>query len=204
MLKRIQRNLPAGIYSKNKNLEMFLVVTISIAFFLIFGKLLSGQDMFSHDSIRWYGVYQLFADSLSNGIFPYWDPYDFGGQPFYYNLGILRLYEPITIGFIWLGKTLNISMLTAYHWEYMFRIWLTALGVYFCFRRFNKYTLSRLLIFGVFLFSSFTITALRQNGILYVFCWMPWVLYFLLRLLKNFSNYNLTGFSLFTGISLSN
>ena len=203
MINKIKANLLTFFYSRSKSLEAICIVIISILFFIFFNKLLSGQDIFTHDSIRWYGVYHLFADSLSQGIFPYWDPYDFGGQPFYYNLGILRLYEPITIAFIFLGKLLPISFLTLYHWGYMFRIWLTALGVYLCFRQFNKYALSNLLVFGVFLFSSFTITALRQNGILYVFCWAPWALWFLLRLLKNFNFYNLIGFSFFVGISLS-
>jgi len=203
MINKTKANLLSFFYSRSKPLEAICIVIISILFFIFFNKLLNGQDMFSHDSIRWYGVYHFLADSLSNGIFPYWDPYDFGGQPFYYNLGILRLYEPITIAFIFLGKLLSISFLTLYHWEYMFRIWFTALGVYLCFRQFNKYALSNLLVFGVFLFSSFTITALRQNGILYVFCWAPWALWFLLRLLKNFNIYNLVGFSFFVGISLS-
>ncbi len=189
--------------NKAKKIEPAAIVIITILFIVFFRKIFGGQQIFSHDSIRWYGVYHFLADSLSNGIFPYWDPYDFSGQPFYYNLGILRLYEPITIAFIMLSKALNLSMLTTFHWEYMFRIWLTALGVYFCFRQFNKYMLSNLLIFGIFLFSSFTTTCLRQNGILYVFCWAPWALWFLLRLLKNFNFYNLIGFSFFVGISLS-
>jgi len=203
MINKIQINLDSFFHSKDKKLEIISISLISILFFIFFSRLLTGQDMFSHDSIRWYGVFHLLADSLSNGIFPYWDPYDFSGQPFYYNLGILRLYEPVTIGFIWLSKMFNISMLTAYHWEYMFRIWLTALGVYFCFRQMNKYTLSNLLVFGIFLFSSFTATSLRQNGILYTFCWAPWALFFLLKVVRNFNFYNMIGLSFFTGISLS-
>ncbi len=203
MLKKIQRDLSAILYSRDNKLELFFLLIISIFFFFFFGKLLTGQNIFSHDSIRWYGVYHLFADSLSNGIFPYWDQFDACGQPFYYNLGILQLYNPITLVFILSAKIFHAPLLLTYHWDYVAKVWLAALGVYFCYRQLNKYVLSNLLIFGVFLFSSFTMSAFRQNGILNSFLFTPWVMFFLLRLLKDFKFYNIIGFSLFLGLSLS-
>lgn len=179
------------------------IILLSALFVLVFNKIFLGKSMLSHDSIRWYGIWHFFADSLLNGQFPYWDPYDFSGQPFYYNLGILRIFEPITIGFIMLHKLFKVSLLTLYHLEYMTRIWLVAVGVYLCFRQTSKYVISNVVVFWAFLFSSFTITCLRQNGVLYTFFWAPWVIYFLLRLLKNFSLYNLIGLSFFVGLSLS-
>jgi len=188
---------------KNIKMELIFIALISLCFFQVFRGLFVGQRMFSHDTIRWYGAFHFFADSVSNGLFPYWDPYDFCGQPFYYNLGILRIYEPLTIGFIMLGKLFDVPFLTTYHWEYMIRIWLVALGVYFCFRQLNKYLISNMIVFGVFLFSSFTITSLRQNGVLYTFFWTPWAMFFLLKLLKNFNMYNVIGFSFFVGLSFT-
>lgn len=191
------------VSNKNKKIEIAIISLISLFFFAFFYKLLSGQSLLSHDSIRWYGVYNFLGDSLLHGIFPYWDPYDFCGQPFYYNLGILRFHEPITIFFIFLNKLFSTSILTLYHWEYLARIWFVGLGVYLCFKQINKYVLSNLIVFGVFLFSSFTVTCFRQNGVLYTFFWVPWVIYFLLRLLKNFNFYNIIGVSFFIGLSLS-
>lgn len=190
------------ISKKSKKIEAGFIVLISIFFLLFFYRILTAQSMFSHDAIRWYGVYHFFADSLLNGVFPYWDPYDYCGQPFYYNLGMLRLYEPITICFIMLYKLFDVSILTIYHWEYMTRIWLVGLGIYLCYRQTNKYLVSNLVVFGAFLFSSFTFMCFRQNGILNTFFWTPWAMYFLLRLLKNFNLYNMTGFSFFVGLSL--
>ena len=189
---------------KNRKTEAIFISLISMLFFLFVYKILTAQSMLSHDSIRWYGVYHLFADSLLNGIFPYWDPFDSCGQPFYYNLGILRLYEPITVGFIMLQKVFNSSILSIYHWEYIIRIWLVALGVYLCYRQTNKYLLSSCMVFAVFLFSSFAVTCFRQNGVLYVFFWTPLAMYFFLKLLKDFSLYNVIGFSFFIGLSLIN
>lgn len=188
---------------RTKKIELGFITLISALFFLVSQRVLTAECTFSHDAIRWYGVFHFFADSLSNGFFPYWDPYDYCGQPFYYNLGILRIYEPITVVFIMLGKYFDISLLTLYHWEYMTRIWLVGLGVYLCFRQLNKYLVSNLLVFGVFLFSSFTITCLRQNGVLYTFFWTPWAMLFLLRLLKNFNLYNVIGFSFFVGLAFT-
>lgn len=203
MVNKIKSNLLSFFYSRSKKLEAICIVIISILFFISFNKILSGQDIFSHDSIWWYGAYHFFADSLSQGIFPYWDPFDACGQPFYYNLGILQLYNPITLVFILFAKVFHISLLAAYHWEYIIKIWFTALGVYFCYRQLNKYIVSSLIIFGVFLFSSFTMSAFRQNGILNSFLFAPWVIFFFLRLIKDFKFYSIVGFSLFLGISLS-
>lgn len=198
-------NINLNISKKTKKIEVAAIALISLLFVLFFHRILiTATDMFSHDSICWYGAYHFFADALSGGIFPYWDPYNACGQPFYYNLGILRLQEPITIAFIFLAKILHISILTIYHWDYMIRILLTGIGTYLCYRQTNKYVLSNLLVFAVFIFSSFTTTSLRQNGVLYILFWIPWVTYFILRLLKNFSLYNIIGFSFFTGLTLCN
>ncbi|MFA5337168.1 MAG: hypothetical protein WC330_02400 [Candidatus Omnitrophota bacterium] len=187
-----------------KKTEIIVLASITLAFFLSFYKILfSSQHIFSHDAINWYGLYHMFCDSLANGIFPYWDPYDSCGQPFYYSLGMLKLYEPITLWFLFLGKLFHISFLTLYHWEYITRIWLVGLGIYLCYRQINKYFISNILVFGTFLFSVFTINSFRQNGILNIFFWTPWIMLFFLRLLKDFKLYNIVGFSLFLGLSLS-
>ncbi|MFA5336812.1 MAG: hypothetical protein WC330_00600 [Candidatus Omnitrophota bacterium] len=198
-------NINLNISKKTKKIEVVAIALISLLFILLFHKILiTASDMFSHDSIWWYGAYHYFADSLSGGIFPYWDPYNSCGQPFYYNLGILRLQEPITIGFILLSKILHISILTIYHWEYMLRILFVGIGTYLCYRQTNKYLLTNLLVFLIFIFSSFATTCLRQNGVLYILFWVPWVVYFLLRLLKNINLYNMVGLSFFIGLSLCN
>lgn len=193
-------DLKTSVSEKTRKIEVIFIALVSALFFMVFHNLLTGR-MFTHDTIRWYSVFHFFADSLSNGVFPYWDPYEFGGQPFFYNISILKSYEPMTVGIIMLGKVFNISILTLYHADLLIRIWLVGIGVYLCFRQLNKYLLSGLLVFTVFLFSSFTITAFRQHGIMLTFFWTPWAMYFLLRLLKNFSLYNVVGFSFFVGLS---
>lgn len=198
-------NICLNISNKTKKIETISIISILLFFIFFFHKiLLTAKNMLSHDSISWYGAYHFFADALSGGIFPYWDPFDSCGQPFYYNLGILRLQEPVTLAFILIGKLLHTSILTIYHWDYMIRILLVGIGTYLCYRQTNKYLLSNLVVFGVFILSSFTTTCLRQNGVLYILSWVPWVTYFVLRLLKNFNLYNIIGFSFFLGLSLCN
>lgn len=192
------------ICKKTKRLEILLLTCVISFFMLFFSEILFAlKSMLSHDSIRWYGVFHFFFDSMLDGNFPYWDPYDHCGQPFYYNLGILRIYEPITVGFAFLYKIFGASLLTIYHWEYMARIIIAGIGVYLCYRQTNRFLVSNIVVFGVFLFSSFTATCLRQNGVLYTIFWAPWVLYFLLRLLKDFNIYNIIGLASFVGFSLT-
>ncbi|MDD5439249.1 MAG: YfhO family protein [Candidatus Omnitrophica bacterium] len=183
--------------------NIFIVSGIVVFFILFFAPLLITRTrMFSHDTIWFYGVFHYFADQLLQGVFPYWDPYDYCGQPFYTNLSIMHLTNPFTVGIIMLNKVMRLSLLTLYHWHFMLEIAFSGIGVYFFSRTVNKHRFTHFFMMFVFLFSSFTFICLRQNGFLYAFLYLPWVLFFLIRILDNFTLFNMAGLALFLGLAM--
>jgi hypothetical protein len=179
----------------------FIFCACAVFILLVRDLLFSGKRTFDHDTVWYYGMIHYFFNSMAHGIFPYWDIYDYSGQAFYYNLGIARIMEIPTIILLYLNRLLNISFLTLYHWDFILKLVTLSTGVYLCFRQTNKFTLSNFVVFLSFLFSSFTFATMIQCGLLTSFCWIPWVFWFFLRLRKDFSFYNMVGFSLFLGLS---
>ena len=189
---------------KKGRYEIFFVAGTSLIFILFLYKvLIQNSRIFDHDTTWYYGIIHYFCNSLSNASFPYWDPYDYSGQPFYYNIGITRIFEIPSLALIFLNKLFDGSFLLLYHWDFVLKIILSAVGVYLAFRQTNKYMISNFVVFLAFLFSSFSFKAMWQCGILTTFCWTPWIFWFLLRLRKEFNFYNIAGFSLFAGLSIT-
>jgi hypothetical protein len=184
--------------------EAVSLLLIGFVYLLVLYPLLfTGQRMFAHDTIWYYGLIRYFYNSMLNGVFPYWDPYNYSGQPFYYNLGIARLFELPSLMVVYVNLFIKGSLLSMYHWDFILRIFLSSLGVYFCFREVNRYTVSNIVVFAAFLMSSFGVSAMRQCGLMTSFMWTPWVLMFLLRLCRCFDLYNIVGLALFTGWSIT-
>ncbi|OQX88135.1 MAG: hypothetical protein B6D55_01095 [Candidatus Omnitrophica bacterium 4484_70.2] len=189
---------------KSNKYEIYSVIGICAIFLLLLYKLIiTHSRMFAHDTIWYYGLIHYFYNSLTKGVFPYWDPYDYCGQPFYYNLGISRIFELPSLILIFINKVINVSLLTLYHWDFILRIIIIAIGIYGSFRQTNKYVASNLVVFISFLFSSFSFASMWQCGLLTTFMWTPYCLWFLLRLYKKLNLYNVVGFALFTGLSIT-
>jgi|GEM_PF-1902521 len=175
------------------------------AAFLVFLSpvLIKCARMFSHDTLWFYGVFKYFAESLQTGHFPFWDPYDYCGQPFYPNLSIMHLLNPLSVGVIYLNKIIRLPIFTLYHWNIAACIMFSAAGVYFLSRRIFTAFFTSALVTWVFIFSSFTFMCLRQAGFLYAFIWLPWVLCFLIRTTEKVSLYNLIGLAFFMGMAMN-
>jgi len=188
---------------ESKRGEILWVSLIAIGFILYFYRLLfTAERMLSHDSIWFYGIFHYFAESLQSGFFPYWDPYDYCGQPFYNIVSTMYILNPITILVIFIGKLFGTNLLTLYHWHFIIKLLMVNLGVYLCLRQVTKNRLSALLVLLVFSFSSFTFASLRQSGMVYTLSWLPWAIWFFLRLLDRRTLLNIVGFACFTGMCL--
>ncbi|MBN1354258.1 MAG: YfhO family protein [Candidatus Omnitrophica bacterium] len=191
-------------FSIKKRHEILFITAIILFFVISFHSLLfTGQRTFSHDTLWFYGLFHYFSESLQNGFFPYWNPYDYSGQPFYNDISIMDILNPVTITLIFIGKLLGLSLLLLFHWNLIIRIIIINIGVYLAFRQINRHRSSTLIIFAVFLGSSFTFASLRQSGLVYSLSWLPWSLWFFFRLLRKTSVFNVVGFSLFTGFALT-
>lgn len=174
-----------------------------ILFFLLslYDVLFTQQRIFSYDSITTFGIPRYFYNSLDHWIFPYWDPYEYCGQPFYYHLGMSRIFDPISVFLFSCNKILNGSYLLLYHCNLLLRMIIAALGVYACLRATARYSLSSLIGLAVFLFSTFTIVTMRQAGNTDTFLWVPWILWSFLRVMSQTSLRNIIACALFFGLS---
>jgi len=181
-----------------------VVVSAVIGFFVLFFAplLITHTRMFAHDTIWFYGIFHYFADQLLQGTFPYWDPYDYCGQPFYTNLSIMHLTNPLTLIVIMSYKVFHASLLTLYHWNFMLEILFSGIGVYLFSKAVNRSRFTHFFMMFVFLFSSFTYICLRQAGFLYAFLFLPWVLLFMVRLVRDLSLFNIVGLGLFAGLAM--
>ena len=189
--------------SLSQTAEVLGVSVIALGFILYFYKLLfTGERMLTHDTAWFYGIFHYFAECLQNGFFPYWDPYDYCGQPFYNIISTMYIINPATIGIIFAGGLFNTDLFTLYHWHFIIKLLLVNIGVYLCFRQTTKSPLSRLLLLLVFSFSSFTFASLRPSGIVYTLSWLPWSLWFFMRFLNKRTLTNIVGFACFAGMSI--
>jgi hypothetical protein len=187
-----------------KRYEVLYVALVCAMFLAVsWNVLFTCRRMFEHDTIWGYGLMHYFFNSLMQGIFPYWDPYDYAGQPFYYNLGISRIFEIPTMLLIGVNSLIQGSLLTLYHWDFSLKLICAAIGTYLCFRQTTTYIVSSAVVLLAFLFSSFTFSSMVQNGLVTSFAWMPWIMWFFFRLKKSLTLYNTVGFSLFLGLSMT-
>jgi hypothetical protein len=186
----------------SKKREILFICLAFLLFLVPFIKVLFSENFsFTHDTAGFYGLARFFYNSLMQGVFPYWDPYDYCGQPFYYNLGIMKIFEPQVLALISVFRFTGGHFLLLYNMEFILRILMTCIGVYLCLRKLTVFFLSAFLAFVSFLFSAATYACFGQNGLLTAFCWAPWALWFFLRLRESFSLYNIVGLSLFIGMS---
>lgn len=166
---------------------LLLKILIVIQFFYIYSGLLFSQKIFTHDSIIWYGAFHYYVDSITNGYFPFWDPYILAGSPFYPNIHISGLLDPLVALLLFLIKVLGLSPLTAWIYFCLLRLFVFIIGSYCLFKRITDCRLSASLSAGILLFSVAPV-AFRQMGVLdYVFL-TPLSLYFLLLFLDNIQN----------------
>jgi len=182
---------------------IFYIISFSFIFIFFLIYFFSSPRTVSHDAIWCYGLIDYFFTFLSKGVFPYWDIYNYSGQPFFYNIGITRIYEPQTILLVLANKFVGLSFLTLYHVDFILKLIITAFGVYMCYGQINRYSFSNVLTYIVFLTSSFTFLSMWQPGFLTGFMWTPYIVYFFFRLNRENNLLNVIGFSLFLGISMA-
>ncbi len=135
---------------------------------IMFGRALippEGQMIFGDDIHRQYYFYrQFFNGWIGQGIFPWWNPYLFGGEPFIAN-PVVNIWYPVN----WLFILFPLNI--AYSWHVAFHVLWAMLGM-------HKLTKSRIagLVFGL---SGFFMarTFAGHVDMIAAASWMPWVVY---------------------------
>lgn len=163
--------------------ELILVGLAFSGFLYLERNLLDGTLTYVNDSILWYGMYHYFAESLWNGFWPLWNPYVHGGEPFYYAWNIIRLLDPVTLLTLGAAKVVAPPLFDLYHYNYLLRILITMAGIYAVYRQLLTHFLSAYVAFIVSLLGFLAIGALSVVAYLDAFCWFPWILFCMLRML---------------------
>lgn len=183
-----------------------LLVSFAGVFVALYHDLIFGQKTFIHDSIVFYGIFQYFCDSLSNGSFPYWDPYMTAGTYFYPNIPVQGLLDPLVLVAFFFVKVFSISPLTGYMILMLLRLAVTVGGAFLLFRHISKSTVSALISSGVLLLA-LPHSYFPQFGVVAHLFYTPLVLYLLIRFLEDPLGPDrlvfIAGFFLVLGIALN-
>lgn len=174
------------ILNKKSSFLIELIIGIVVVVILVFtlrSLLILGETTFIHDNIYWnYPVFHFFAESIINGYFPYWDPFSHSGGPFYPILGQFRLLEPINLLTIFIGQFITDDIVTLFNWNRFIQSLVMAFGVYIVLRPWAKHLSIRLTLIPILLYSSFMLGSFIQDGIINQFVWIPYIAFFLLRI----------------------
>lgn len=162
---------------------------------------LTNEYMFSHDSYYWYGIFHYFVESLWAGFWPTWNPYSHAGELFFTNLGMWNLIDPITMASIGVGKILKANNLFYLYEMIMFvKIFIRAAGVQLLInelipemKKYWSFT------FFILVLSGFAVTSYHQNGSMFVFSYVPFIMLFFIRFLKKQSWFNTICLGYITG-----
>ncbi|MDD4203063.1 MAG: YfhO family protein [Candidatus Omnitrophica bacterium] len=188
----------------NRKTEFFIIVFIVAVFIFCFKDLLLNfSRMLSHDSIWFYGIFQYFAQNIQHGIFPFWDPYDYCGQPFYPDLSLIYVLNPIVLLLIFLSKIFSIELFKLYHWMFFLKLLFFNFGLYLLVKDSTKYKETPFFVLVISLFCSITFSSLRQIGILHSVMFCPWAILFFMRYITDKNIKNSIFFAFFTGLSLT-
>jgi hypothetical protein len=159
---------------RNSHILGYLAIVL-----VVFGKAILppvGWMIFGDDIHHQYYFYrQFFNEWIGRGIFPWWNPYLFGGEPFVAN-PIVNIWYPPN----WLFSLLPLNL--AYSWHLAFHIFWAMLGMYTLLKTLNFKLKNGLaawtggVIFGLSGFFAARIFAGHVDMIAAA-SWMPWVIW---------------------------
>ncbi len=174
MINRLER-----LRETNKNeLFLFLVVFIPFLFLLLFGRVI----FWGTASLQFIPWYQFFFDSLLNGEFPLWNPYNGMGVPFIANHQSAVFYPLNWLLFIFYllgrieGLTVGLTLLLPLH------LFIGGLGIMKILEKFEISKFSQLMGGIVFAFSGYMLTRLSFISMVWTYAWLPWVIFMCLQL----------------------
>ena len=161
--------------------------TLAVAYltYVLRSMLILKKSMLIHDHFYWgYPIFQYYAENIMNGHFPLWNPFTHGGEPFYPAVLQIRLLEPTTLSMIFLWKWLHIAdLVILYNWVNFVQIIIMDFGIYLLFRPLAANIFIRISLIPILLCSSLMFASFRQPAPLHQFLWVPYIAYFLLRII---------------------
>jgi hypothetical protein len=186
-------------YWSGKNIYVYAVLTgLCILYFnqIIFGKYYFFEDFL----YQYYPFRNFFATSLREGVFPLWDPYVFAGVSLLGDIQSALFYPFNILLFLFVKK----GILSYYALELQNILHVLLAGVFtYMYAREIKLSKDASLVSALtFMFSGFLITRMIHLTFVNVIIWLPLILLFLQKALKENSYfYSILG-GLFMGLSM--
>ncbi len=168
-----------SVFQKNiMSLVLMLLIFLPFIILLVQGKVI----YWGTASLQFVPWNQFLYDSLLDGTFPLWNPYNGLGSPFvanhqsavFYPLNWL-LFPFYLIGRI-KGLSIGITLLIPIHLS------VAALGMMKVLQHLGKSKFSQILGAMVFVFSGYILTRLSFISMVWAFAWIPWVFFTTLRI----------------------
>ncbi|MBI5042548.1 MAG: YfhO family protein [Nitrospirae bacterium] len=193
-------------FRKHSVLTECIVGTAAVVYLIytMRAMLIFGQATLVHDNLLWnYPIFRFFAENIINGHFPFWNPFEHGGEPFYPLLVQIRLLEPVTLLIIYIGRFISNDILMLFNWNRFILSLIMVSGIYIVLRSFAKYLFIRLTLIPILLYSSIMLGSFRQDAILNQFIWIPFIAFFLLRIIyyRDCRWYNWIMLGIFIGLN---
>ena len=154
------------------------ILLILIVFFPFLVLLMNSNVIYwGTASLQFIPWTQFLYDSLLDGIFPFWNPYNGLGVPFlanhqsavFYPLNWL-MFPLYFIGGI-NGLAVGITLLIPTHLS------IAGLGMKSILKKFKQSSQSQLISAIVFVFSGYILTRLSFISMVWAFAWLPWIVY---------------------------
>ncbi len=182
-----------------------LLFGLILIFCLVYRDLLLTRKIFTHDSIIWYGSYHYLVDSLSRGVFPYWDPYLQGGTFFYPHVALNGL-DPLLLVAAAAIRIFPLSPLSVYTFHHLLHLFIFSWGAYLLYRRIAGCGVSSLLAAAVLTYS-LSGSYFVQGGTIGLALFAPMTMYFLLLFIDHIHDRRrylyLSVITLLSGISMT-
>jgi len=169
-----KRRLPLILNDIRVDLGILLVFWI-----ILFRELLTGMAWLSDDFVYQYYPASCFAaTSLAKGIFPFWNPYQFGGMPFFADPGTAVLY-PFNLLFVLFVQDEHLSPLTV-QLMILINFLIVSISCFFVGKEYKLNNFSSLAFSLIFTYSSYMLIHAIHMNLLESVTWLP--LLFLLYL----------------------
>ncbi|MCK5655128.1 MAG: YfhO family protein [Candidatus Aureabacteria bacterium] len=181
----MNKNLKQIVKKYSGVIEIVAGITAVVVFIHVLRIfLLKGETTLMHDNFYWgYPVFQFFTENILNGHFPLWNPFTHAGEPFYPVLFTARLLDPNILLSIFLGKFFTNDIILLYNWTFFLQNLIMVFGIYLLFRPLARNLFVRLSLIPILLYSSLILVSFRQGLPLRTFIWVPFITYFLLRII---------------------
>ena len=163
---------------KKNEIILFLVVFMPFLVLLLYGKVI----FWGTASLQFIPWYQFFFDSLLQGDFPLWNPYNGMGVPFIANHQSAVFYPIIWVLFIFYllghveGLSFGVTLLIPLH------LFIGGLGIMRILEKFEISNFSQLMGGLLFAFSGYILTRLSFISMVWTYAWLPWVIFMCLQL----------------------